>query len=129
MSISGNNNILLGAGAALPAGVTSNAVVLGSATSTVYLGGAAVSAGPTALALAARVQLLAGANPGTANQVLKSTGSSSQGADAALSAQIATLHQASWAPNGASRIVADLREAGKLLQQRRDGIVLEHAQD
>ena len=86
MSISGNNNVLLGAGAALPTGVTSNAVVLGSAASTVYLGGAAVSASPTTLALAAGVRLQAGANPGVENQVLKSTGSSIQWANAAIAA-------------------------------------------
>ena len=86
MSIGGNNNVLLGAGAALPTGVTSNAVVLGSAASTVYLGGSAVSASPTTLALAANVRLQAGANPGVENQVLKSTGSSIQWANAAIAA-------------------------------------------
>lgn len=86
MSINGNNNVLLGAGAALPAGVTSNAVVLGGVAGKVYLGGAAVSADSTALALAAGVQLRADANPGAANQVLKSTGTGIQWAYAALSA-------------------------------------------
>jgi hypothetical protein len=43
MSINGNYNVLLGAGAQLPSAAASHQIVLGSSADTVYLGGAGTS--------------------------------------------------------------------------------------
>ena len=75
-------NVLIGYGAALPEGVTHDAVVLGSAASTVYLGGAAVSASAAALTLGGSTTLVAGGSAGTAGQILQSTGTGVQWAAA-----------------------------------------------
>jgi len=66
------NNVIIGANAELPVGVTQDAVVLGSAASTVYLAGGAMQASATALTLT--TPLIAGGSAGTAGQILKSTG-------------------------------------------------------
>lgn len=74
MSITGNNNCLIGAGATLPNN-GNNQVVIGSAISTVFLGGSAVKASASELTLGNTVMLKARDSAGTLNQVLKSTGS------------------------------------------------------
>ena len=74
MSITGNNNCLIGAGATLPNN-GNNQVVVGSAISTVFLGGSAVKASASELTLGNTVMLKARDSAGTLNQVLKSTGS------------------------------------------------------
>lgn len=76
------NNVIIGRGAALPAGVTTNAVVLGSVDSTVFFGGGAVKASSTALTVT--TPLIAGSSAGTNGQILKSTGTGIQWADAAV---------------------------------------------
>ena len=76
------NNVIIGRGAALPAGVTTNAVVLGSVDSTVFFGGGAVKASSSALTIT--TPLIAGSSAGTNGQILKSTGTGIQWADAAV---------------------------------------------
>lgn len=76
------NNVIVGRGAVLPAGVTTNAVVLGSVDSTVFFGGGAVKASSSALTIT--TPLIAGSSAGTNGQILKSTGTGIQWADAAV---------------------------------------------
>lgn len=70
MSVNGNNNVLIGAGATLPDAYASNQIVLGTAAETTFVGGApatgvTLSAGGVAIAAGGRLRVVAPASTST----------------------------------------------------------------